>query len=60
MFGASFIIWVVLAIVTAFMAAKKNRSFIGWLMIGIVFPLIGFIMVLVMPEGELLETSTQS
>ena len=60
MFGASFIIWVVLAIVTAFMAAKKNRSFIGWLMIGIVFLLIGFIMVLVMPEGELLETSTQS
>ncbi|MBT5831921.1 MAG: hypothetical protein HOH77_17175 [Candidatus Latescibacteria bacterium] len=60
MFGASFIIWVVLAIVTAFMAAKKNRSFIGWLMIGIVFPLIGFIMVLVMREGELLETSTQS
>ena len=54
MFEGSVIIWLVLAIITAFLAAKKNRSFIGWLIIGLIMPLIGFILILVMPAGEAL------
>jgi len=53
-FGGGIFIWLVLAIVTAFLAAKKNRSFIGWLIIGLIIPLIGFILILVMPAGEAL------
>jgi len=53
-FEGSVIIWLVLAIITAFLAAKKNRSFIGWLIIGLIMPLIGFILILVMPAGEAL------
>ena len=60
MFEGSIIIWLVLAIVTAFLAARKNRSFIGWLVIGLVIPLIGFILILVMPEGKLLEEANQA
>ena len=55
MFEVSIIVWLVLAVVTAFLAARKNRSFIGWLIIGLIIPLIGFILILVMPEGKLLE-----
>ena len=55
MFEGSVLIWLVLAIVTAFLAAKKNRSFIGWLIIGLIFPLIGFIMILVLPEEAPIE-----
>ena len=54
MFEEGIFIWLVLAIVTAFLAAKKNRSFIGWLIIGFILPLIGFILILVMPAGEVL------
>ena len=54
MFEGGVIIWLVLAIITAFLAAKKNRSFIGWLIIGLIMPLIGFILILVMPAGEAL------
>lgn len=57
MFEGSIIIWLVLAIVTAFLAARKNRSFIGWLIIGLIMPLIGFILILVMPEGKALENA---
>lgn len=57
MFEGSVIIWLVLAIVTAFLAARKNRSFLGWLIIGLIFPLIGFIMILVMPEEKPLENA---
>ena len=60
MFEGSIIIWLVLAIVTAFLAARKNRSFIGWLVIGLIIPLIGFILILVMPEGKLLEEANQA
>ncbi len=60
MFEGSIIIWLVLAIVTAFLAARKNRSFIGWLIIGLIIPLIGFILILVMPEGKLLEEANQA
>jgi hypothetical protein len=59
MFEGSVIIWLALAIITAFMAAKKNRSFIGWLVVGLILPLIGFIMILVMPEGDVLEEAKQ-
>lgn len=55
MFEVSLIIWLVLAIVTAFLAARKNRSFLGWLIIGLIIPLIGFILILVLPEGKPLE-----
>ena len=54
MFEEGIFIWLVLAIVTAFLAAKKNRSFIGWLIIGLLIPLIGFILILVMPAEEAL------
>jgi hypothetical protein len=57
MFEGSVLIWLVLAIVTAFLAARKNRSFIGWLIIGLVMPLIGLIMILVMPEEKPLENA---
>jgi len=60
MFEGSIIIWLVLAILTAFLAARKNRSFIGWLVIGLIIPLIGFILILVMPEGKLLEEANQA
>ncbi|MBW7995930.1 MAG: hypothetical protein FVQ81_05020 [Candidatus Glassbacteria bacterium] len=60
MFEGSVIIWLVLAIVTAFLAAKKNRSFLGWLIIGLIIPLIGFILILVMPKGKALENAAQS
>jgi len=60
MFEGSIIIWLVLAILTAFLAARKNRSFIGWLIIGLIIPLIGFILILVMPEGKLLEEANQA
>ena len=50
MFEGGIILWLVFALVTAFIAAKKDRSFIGWLIIGLIIPIIGFIMVLVMPE----------
>ena len=51
MFEGGIILWLVFALLTAFIAAKKNRSFIGWLIIGLIIPIIGFIMVLVLPEG---------
>ncbi len=51
MFEGGIILWLVFAIITAFIAAKKNRSFIGWLIIGLIIPIVGFIMVLVLPEG---------
>ena len=56
MLQGSLLVWLALAIVTAFLAARKNRSFIGWLIIGLVLPLFGFVMILVMPEGESLST----
>jgi len=49
----SIILWIVFALITAFIAAKKNRSFLGWLIIGLVVPIIGFILVLVLPRGEM-------
>ena len=55
MFEVSIIVWLVLAVVTAFLAARKNRSFLGWLIIGLIIPLIGFILILVMPAGKPLE-----
>ena len=52
MFEGSIVLWLLFAIVTAFIAARKNRSFIGWLIIGLIIPLIGLIMILVLPEGK--------
>ena len=59
MFEVSVIVWLVLAIITAFLAAKKNRSFLGWLIIGLIIPLIGFILILVIPAGKPLEEYTK-
>lgn len=59
MIQGSLLIWMVFAIVTAFLAARKNRSFIGWLIIGLILPIFGFIMILVMPEGKSLEQKNQ-
>ncbi len=50
--GLSILVWIIVAIVTAFIAAKKNRSFIGWLIIGLILPIVGFILILVLPEGQ--------
>lgn len=60
MFEGGVIIWLAVAIVTAFLAAKKNRSFLGWLVIGLIIPIIGFILILVMPEGKALENAAES
>ena len=51
MFEGSVILWIVLAIITAFLAAKKNRSFVGWLIIGLIIPVVGLILILVLSEG---------
>ncbi len=59
MFEVSIIVWLVLAVATAFLAARKNRSFIGWLIIGLIIPLIGFILILVMPAGKPIEEETK-
>ncbi len=50
--GISLLIWITVALITAFIAANKNRSFIGWLVIGLILPVVGLIMILVLPEGE--------
>ena len=52
MFEGSIILWIAFALITAFIAAKKNRSFLGWLIIGLIVPIIGFILILVLPDGE--------
>ena len=54
MFEGLLILWLVLAVAAAFTAAKKNRSFIGWLIIGLIIPVVGLIMVIVLPEGAAL------
>jgi hypothetical protein len=60
MFEGGVIIWLVLAVVTAFLAARKNRSFLGWLLIGLIIPMVGFLLILVMPEGKALENMAES
>lgn len=50
--GLSLLVWLIVAVVTAIIAARKNRSFIGWLIIGLILPIVGFILVLVLPEGQ--------
>jgi len=50
--GLSLLVWLIVAVVTAFIAARKNRSFIGWLIIGLILPIVGFILILVLPEGQ--------
>jgi len=52
--GLSLLVWLIVAVVTAFIAARKNRSFIGWLIIGLILPIVGFILILVLPEGQLI------
>ena len=59
MFEGGVIIWLAVAIVTAFLAAKKNRSFLGWLIIGLIIPMIGFILILVMPAGKAQENTAE-
>lgn len=47
------LLYLILSLAVAFIAAGKNRSFIGWLLISIVLtPLLGFILILVLPEGN--------
>lgn len=57
MFEESIILWLLVAILTAFLAVKKNRSFIGWLIIGLVIPVVGLVLAIVLPEGK--EKQTQ-
>ncbi len=38
--------------ITAALASGKNRSPVGWFFIGFLFPLLGLILVLVLPKGE--------
>jgi hypothetical protein len=58
MIEGSLILWLLVALVTAFLAARKNRSFIGWLLIGLIIPVIGLIFVLVLPESKPLEAGS--
>lgn len=50
--GLSLLVWLIVAVITAFIAARKDRSFIGWLIIGLILPIVGFILILVLPEGQ--------
>jgi len=50
--GLSLLVWLIVAVVTAIIAARKNRSFIGWLIIGLILPIVGFILILVLSEGQ--------
>lgn len=38
--------------ICAAIAAGKNRSAVGWFFIGLLLPLVGLIMILVLPRGE--------
>lgn len=51
MFEESMLFWILIALLTAFVAVKKNRSFIGWLVIGLIIPVVGLILAIVLPEG---------
>lgn len=57
--GLSLLVWLIVAVITAFIAARKNRSFIGWLIIGLILPIVGFILILVLPEGQLVKEETE-
>ncbi len=47
------IIYLILVLAVAFIAANKNRSFIGWLLIGLfATPILAFILIIVLPEGS--------
>jgi len=47
------LLYLILSLAVAFIAAGKSRSFIGWLLISIVLtPLLGFILIIVLPEGN--------
>jgi hypothetical protein len=58
MLEGSLIIWLLVALATAFLAARKNRSFIGWLVIGLVIPVVGLILILVLPEKTAVEAKS--
>ena len=45
-------IGIIFGTICAVIASGKNRSAIGWFFIGFLLPLIGLIMVLVLPQGE--------
>ena len=38
--------------ITAALASGKNRSPLGWFVIGFLLPLIGLILILVLPKGD--------
>lgn len=57
--GLSLLVWLLLAVAAAFIAARKNRSFIGWLIIGLILPIVGFILILVLPEGQLISEGAE-
>lgn len=48
-----FMTWIGLAIITAAMAEKKNRSFGTWFLVGLI-PYFGFILVNLVPQRPLL------
>ena len=46
------VIGLVAGAITAALASTKNRSPLGWFVIGFILPVIGLILILVLPEGE--------
>lgn len=47
-----FVIWLLLAVITSAVAASKGRNFFGWLLIGLIIPVIGLIIALVIGPKE--------
>jgi membrane protein implicated in regulation of membrane protease activity len=45
-----FFLWIALTIACAVVAASKGRSVIGWTVLGLLFSLLAFIVVAVMPS----------
>ncbi|TDQ34429.1 hypothetical protein [Phyllobacterium brassicacearum] len=44
------VIWIMCGITSAVIASSKNRSFIGWLVLGFILGFFGLIMVCAMPR----------
>ena len=46
------LLWLAPAVMCAFTAGGKNRSAAGWLIVGLFFGLLGFLILLCLPKGE--------
>lgn len=49
---AYFIVGLIGGTISAAIAPTKNRNPLGWFVIGFLLPLIGLILILVLPDGE--------